>query len=151
MKRRHCSALLAAMLSKEVFPMNETRSQTDLVEHASRANFADTLERLTRSIESAGMRIFCRIDHAAAAAEVGLSMPPTTVLIYGSPKGGTPVMLATPSAALDLPLRVLVREEAGGRVMVAFNPITLTLGRLGVPPSVAHRLEPAQRLLLDAV
>ena len=78
-------------------------------------------------------------------------MPPTTVLIYGNPKGGTPVMLEAPVAALDLPLRVLVRERPDGQVVAAFRPIAATLAQAGVPEPLRHRLDPAQSLLLDAL
>ena len=83
---------------------------SDFVEHPVAVAFAATLERLDRAIEAAGMMIFSRIDHAAGAQAAGLDMPPTVVLVYGNPSGGTPIMLSTPQAALDLPLRVLVRK-----------------------------------------
>jgi uncharacterized protein (DUF302 family) len=97
------------------------------------------------------MRIFGRIDHAAGAREVGLAMPPTVLLLYGHPKGGTPVMLAAPSAALELTLRVLVREDADGRTLVSFRPIAAVLRAAGVTEDLATRLEPAQRVLLEAL
>ena len=84
--------------------------KADFVETESDFSFGPTLHRLANVIEAAGMTIFVRIDHKAAARSVGLSMPPATVLIYGHPKSGTPIMLAAPRSALDLPLRVLVRE-----------------------------------------
>ncbi len=93
-----------------------------IVEHPSPVGFDATLARLTAAIERAGLTIFARIDHAAGARDAGLTMPPTTVLIYGNAKGGTPIMLAAPLAALDLPLRVLVRE-AGGRTLLAYHPV----------------------------
>jgi len=77
-------------------------------------------------------------------------MPPTVVMLYGNPKGGTPIMLAAPQAALDLPLRVLVREEVG-RVLVSFHPVADMLKNAGVPDDLATRLEPAQRVLVDAI
>ncbi len=97
------------------------------------------------------MTLFACIDHAANARSVGATMPPTTVLIYGNAKGGTPIMLATPQAAIDLPLRVLVREATDGKTSIAFHPIKTLLGRTGVPADAAARLEPAQRLLLSAL
>jgi uncharacterized protein (DUF302 family) len=124
------------------------------VEHVSGMAFAPTLERLVRAIEAAGMTVFARIDHAAGAREVGMEMPPTVVLLYGHPRGGTPIMQAAPQAALDLPLRVLVREDAaagGGRVLVSFHPVAPMLRQAGVPDALAARLEPAQRLLIDAI
>ena len=80
-----------------------------------------------------------------------MEMPPTVVLIYGNAKGGTPIMLAAPDVALDLPLRVLVREDPGGPAVVAFHPIAPTLQRAGVPDALTTRLEPAQRLLVEAI
>ena len=85
-----------------------------VIEHVGPHGFDATLARLTEAIGRAGLILFARIDHSAGAREVGLAMPPTTVLIYGHPKGGTPLMLASPFVALDLPLRVLVREREDG-------------------------------------
>lgn len=113
--------------------------------------FASALDRITATIESAGMQVFARIDHAAAAHAVGLAMPPTTVLIYGNAKAGTPLMLETPVAALDLPLRVLIREDVHGRVCIAFHPVVPALTRAGVSEELAGRLEPAQALLGNAI
>jgi uncharacterized protein (DUF302 family) len=124
---------------------------SDIVEHPSALSFDRTVERLILAIERAGMTVFATIDHAANARGVGATMPPATVLIYGSPKGGTPIMVATPQAALDLPLRALVQERADGKVVVAFHPVAAMLGRAGVPQETAARLEPAQRLLLGAI
>ena len=126
-------------------------STPDYVEHASAFRFDATLQRLVEAISTKGMTVFARIDHAAAARDVGFAMPPTTVLIYGNPKGGTPIMLANPEAALDLPLRVLVREREDGTVAIAFHPIVATLRLAGVPEDAAARFEPAQHLLLAAV
>ena len=123
----------------------------DLVEQASSLPFDATVERLAQTILKRGMTIFARIDHAANAREAGVSMPPTTVLIYGSAKGGTPVMLAAPPAALDLPLRVLVRQRDDGKAVIAFHPVVAMLRRAGVREDLAARLEPAQQALLAAV
>ncbi len=123
----------------------------DIVEKASGLSFDRTLERLVEAIERAGMTVFARIDHAANARGVGATMPPATVLIYGNAKGGTPIMVATPQAALDLPLRALVQERAEGRVVVAFHPVAELLRRAGVPQEAAARLEPAQRILVQAI
>lgn len=122
-----------------------------VIQHVSVVAFAPTLERLVRAIETAGMMVFARIDHAAGARQVGLEMPPTMVLLYGHPRGGTPIMLAAPQVALDLPLRVLVREEGDGRVLVSFHPAAPMLRQAGVPEALATRLEPAQRILIEAI
>lgn len=115
------------------------------VEQISPFAFVDTLSRLATAIESAGMTIFCRIDHAAAALAVGLSLPPTVVIVYGSPKGGTPVMAAVPLSALDLPLKVLVYQRADGRAIIAWHPIGQVLDEAGVEAPLVSALAAAQR------
>lgn len=131
--------------------MTDRTSDSTLVEQPSAWPFAPTLDRLKTAIEGAGLKVFARIDHAAGAKEFGMTMPPTVVLLYGSPKGGTPIMLAASAAALDLPLRVLVREDADGRTQVSFHPIVSVLLVAGVPEGLARHLEPAQALLLGAI
>lgn len=130
--------------------MHEVRG-ADIEEHVSPLAFETTLDRLEGAIAAAGLTLFARIDHAAGAREAGMQMPPATVLIYGHPSRGTPVMLAAPQAALDLPLRVLVRERESGDVVVAFHPVGAMLRRAGVSEEVASRLEPAQRILVAAL
>lgn len=122
-----------------------------IVEHVATLPFAPTLQRLKDAIGTAGMTVFACIDHAAGAREVGMDMPPTVVLFYGHARGGTPVMLAAPQAALDLPLRVLVREDTDGRTVVSFRPVAQMLREAGVPDPLASRLEPAQQILVDAI
>jgi uncharacterized protein (DUF302 family) len=128
-----------------------TTTEPDAQEYLSSLAFQPTVDRLIATIEKAGMNVFARVDHAAGAREVGMEMPPTVVLLYGNPKGGTPIMLASPLAALDLPLRVLVREDNEGHALVSFHPIAAVLRRAGVPDDLATRLEPAQRVLIDAI
>lgn len=126
-------------------------SDADIHETLSAHPFEATLERLTAAIAQAGLILFSRIDHQAGAREAGLDMPPATVLTYGHAKGGTPIMLAVPSLALDLPLRVLVRVRDDGRTVIAFRPIGAVLRRAGVPDALAGRLDPAQQILSKAV
>lgn len=122
-----------------------------LVEQPSDGDFTTTIDRLVRVLGEAGLTVFARIDHAAAARAAGLAMPPTVVLLYGNAKGGTPIMLARPEAALDLPLRVLVREGSDGKTSIAFHPIGPLLQQAGVAAELAARLEPAQQILSKAL
>jgi uncharacterized protein (DUF302 family) len=128
-----------------------TEEMSTMMEIKSAYSFNPTVERLTKSIESAGMTIFASIDHAAGAESVGMHMPPTVVLIYGNPRGGTPIMQTAPQTALDLPLRVLVREDGNGHTLVAFHPVAPALQQAGVPADLARHLEPAQNILVQAV
>src|SRR5262250_1125402 len=92
-----------------------------LIRIASPYSVPDTLKRLQTSLESKGLKIFAIIDHSGEAAKVGLEMRPTQVLLFGSPKAGTPVMLAAPSVAIDLPLKALVWEDAQDKVWITYN------------------------------
>lgn len=126
-------------------------SDADIQEVISAFPFEETLERLTAAIAQAGLILFNRVDHQEGAREAGLEMPPTMVLSYGHPKGGTLVMLAAPLAALDLPLRVLVHVRGDGRTAIAFHPMAATLRHAGVPDPLATRLDPAQQILVKAI
>jgi uncharacterized protein (DUF302 family) len=116
----------------------------------SKFSFTDTLTNLKGALVGHGFTIFALIDHQAAARSVGLEMPPTTVLTYGNPKGGTPLMIAAPDFALELPLRVLVREEAG-KTYVTLNSSDSLEGKHDLPPGMAARFAPAERLIADTV
>jgi uncharacterized protein (DUF302 family) len=130
--------------------MNDA-TQPDIVEHVSSTDFASTVQRIVDALAEANLTLFARIDHAAGARDAGMVMPPATVLIYGNAKGGTPIMLAAPQAALDLPLRVLVRQREDGQTTIAYHPVVPLLLRAGVASELAARLEPAQRLLIKAI
>ncbi len=113
--------------------------------------FKDTVAHLRATLESHGFTIMAVIDHHEAALEAGLAMPPTTVLIYGNPRGGTPLMLAAPDFALELPLRVLVREDVAGKTIVVFDPAGTLEGKHGLPSGMAARLAPAESVIRDAM
>ncbi|WP_040887547.1 DUF302 domain-containing protein [Verrucomicrobium sp. 3C] len=81
----------------------------------------ETVRRLKDALAVQRLIIFAHFDHSRAAQEVGFQMPPTEVLVFGNPKGGTPLMLAAPTLAIDLPSKILVREGDGGTVEVFFN------------------------------
>lgn len=123
----------------------------ELIEIFSGKTFQATLDHLIEAITHSGMTLFARVDHAAGALAIGTPMPPASVLIYGSPAGGTPLMLAAPLAALDLPLRVLVREDEQGRVTIAFHPMAPVMRQAGVPEALANRLDRAQLMLVEAL
>lgn len=118
---------------------------------ASPYAFNDTLARLRMTLTDKGMTIFAMIDHQAGARSVGLDMPPTTVVVFGNPKGGTPLMLAAPDVALDLPLKVLVREDEQGRTWLVYDPVSSLEGKRGLPAGMAERLAPAENLLAAVV
>jgi uncharacterized protein (DUF302 family) len=92
-----------------------------LVNIASKSGFHETLARLKEEVTARGLTLFAVIDHAKGAEEAGLSLRPTTVLIFGNAKGGTPMMQASQTTGIDLPLRALVWEDGKGQVWVTYN------------------------------
>ena len=92
-----------------------------IISKASKYSVPETLDRVDALLQSKGIKIFVRIDHSGEAEKAGLKMPPTQLLIFGNPKGGTPVMLAAPTAAIDLPLKALAWQDADGKVWLSYN------------------------------
>ena len=109
----------------------------------------DTLDRLESVLRTKGIKIFARIDHSAEAQAVGLSLPPTQLLIFGNPKAGTPLMQASPSVGLDLPMKILVSQHSQGQVQVTWNTADYLIQRHGLAPSMAPGLN-AIAGLIDA-
>jgi len=99
---------------------------------ASAFPVSETVDRLAAAAEAAGMRVFARVDHAAGAAEAGMPLRPTELVLVGSPRGGTPLMQDGQTAGLDLPLRALAWEDAEGRAWVTTNDTAWIAGRHGL-------------------
>jgi len=87
----------------------------------SRFGPKETMDRLQAEIRAQGMTVFARIDHAAGAAEVGLTLPPTELIIFGNARGGTPLMQSVQTVGIDLPLKALVWEDAAGKTWLSYN------------------------------
>lgn len=110
-------------------------------------NAAATIAQLKAAIKANGMKVFTTIDHAAAAKQAGLKMPPATVVIFGNPKGGTPNFLKKPTLAIDLPLKMLVWESQDGKTFVTYNTGRYVFGEifgrhgLNPPAKVAENQE----------
>lgn len=99
-----------------------------------------TVEKLKGILTAKGVMLFAVVDHSGEAAKAGLQMPNTKLLIFGSPKAGTPVMLAMPSIAIDLPLKMLVAEDEGGKVWISYNSAEYLADRHGVPAELMKNL-----------
>ncbi len=106
-----------------------------IVSVRSSHSFADSMEKLQTNVTSKGLKIFAVIDHSGEAAAVGLQIPPTKVVIFGSARSGTPIMTAAPSSALDLPLKVLV-AESNGEVWLSYNSPAYLAQRHSIPDSL---------------
>lgn len=124
---------------------------TGLTRIASRYSLDDTVRTLQKAFSEKGLQVFAVIDHSGEAEKVGLEMPPTKVLIFGSPKAGTPLMLAAPSLAIDLPLKALLAEDAEGKVSVTYNDPEYLRARHGFPAELTRNLAGAGALIAKAV
>lgn len=122
-----------------------------LVQIASRYSAEKTVRRLETALAEKGLQVFALIDHSGEAEKVGLKMRATKVLIFGSPKGGTPLMVAAPSLAIDLPLKALVAEDAEGKVSVTYNSPEYLKERHGVPEDLIKNLAGAGAVIGKAV
>lgn len=125
--------------------------QNGLVQIASPYSVEETLRRLQAAFAAKGLQVFAVIDHSGEAEKVGLKMRPTKVVIFGSPKAGTPLMVAAPSLAIDLPLKALVAEDAVGKVWLTYNDPEYLQARHGVPEQLIKNLAGAGTVIAKAV
>jgi len=125
--------------------------ENGLVRVPSRYPVEETVQRLQTMFAAKGLQLFALIDHSGEAAKVGLKMRPTKVLIFGSPKGGTPLMVASPSLAIDLPMKALVAEDETGKVWLTYNNPEYLKERHGVPEELIKNLAGAGPLMEKAV
>ena len=106
----------------------------------------ETLLKLERILEAKAVKLFAVIDHSGEAHKAGLEMPPTKLLIFGSPKAGTPLMLASPSVAIDLPLKLLVHEDRDGQTFISYNSPSYLQARHTLPPELMEKIAVVEAL-----
>jgi len=121
-----------------------------IVDRPSNHSVEETLERLQGILHEKGVTLFALIDHSGEAEKIGMKMRPTKLLIFGNPKAGTPLMLAAPSSAIDLPLKILVWEDANQRVWISHNSVAYLKERHGLPEELLRNLAVVERLAAQA-
>ena len=121
-----------------------------IVNVASHQSVDQTLEKLQAMLRAKGVAVFALIDHSREAVKVGMKMPPTRVLIFGNPKAGTPLMLAAPSIAIDLPLKILIWEDARNKVWISYNSPEYLQTRHGVPQELMQNIAVVETLAAKA-
>ena len=122
-----------------------------LVSIASKYSVEETMQRLESLLNELGVAIFARVDHSGEAERVGLQLHPTKLLIFGSPKAGTPLMQAAPTVAIDLPLKALFWEDAEGRVWLTYNDPAYLQARHNFPPALLPNIAGVNALFQKAV
>ena len=121
-----------------------------IIDRPSNHSVEQTVEKLKNILQSKGVTLFALVDHSGEAEKVGMKMRPTKLLIFGSPKAGTPLMLATPSIAIDLPLKILVWEDARGKAWISYNSPDYLRERHGLPQELLQNIAVVEILAAKA-
>ena len=116
----------------------------------SKHSVEETVARFKGILESKGVMLFALVDHSGEAEKAGMTMPPTKLLIFGSPKAGTPLMLASPSIAIDLPLKALISEDGAGRVWISWNSPEYLGNRHNLPADLLRNIAVVEALATQA-
>ena len=128
----------------------DTDTGNGIVNRPSSHPVDQTVEKLLAILKAKGVALFALVDHSGEAAKVGMAMRPTKLLIFGNPKGGTPLMLAAPSSALDLPLKILVWEDDQGKVWISYNSPRYLQKRHGLPQGLMQNIAVIENLAAAA-
>jgi uncharacterized protein (DUF302 family) len=129
--------------------MNPSRGN-GIIHTPSNHSVDETMEKLKGILQAKGVTLFALVDHSGEAEKVGLKMLPTKLLIFGNPKAGTPLMLAAPSSAIDLPLKILVWEDGQGKVWISYNSQQYLAERHGLPQELLANLAIVETLAVRA-
>ena len=121
-------------------------SGSGIITLPSQHSVDQTVERLQTLLRAKGVTLFALVDHSGEAAKVGMKLPPTKLVMFGNPKAGTPLMLAAPSVAIDLPLKLLVWEDAQGKVWLSYNSPAYLQQRHGVPEALLPNIAVVEAL-----
>jgi uncharacterized protein (DUF302 family) len=121
-----------------------------LIDIPSNHSVDETIEKLKGILQAKGITLFALVDHSGEAAKAGMQMRPTKLLIFGNPKGGTPLMLAAPSSAIDLPLKILVWEDVQGKVWITYNGPSYLQERHNIPPDLLPNIAVIETLAAKA-
>ena len=113
---------------------------------ATKHSVDEAVDKLKAVLDSKGVKIFAIVDHSGEAASVGLTMPPTKLVLFGNPKAGTPIMQSAPTAAIDLPLKILIAEDAAGNTSISWNSLDYLQTRHNIPSALMQNLAVVEAL-----
>jgi uncharacterized protein (DUF302 family) len=150
MKMCQLAVLLVGLALPTSMPGKPVARKNGIVTFPSQHSVDETVEKLKSILHTKRIALFAVIDHSGEAAKVGLKMPNTKLLIFGNPKGGTPLMLAAPSIAIDLPLKILVAEDNQGKVWVSYNSPEYLKDRHGLPQDLVENIAVVETVAANA-
>ena len=128
----------------------DSNSENGIVTIRGHQSVDETVERLKGILQAKGVKLFALVDHSGEAEQAGMKMLPTKLLIFGSPKAGTLLMIASPSVAIDLPLKILVWEDGDGVVQISYNAPAYLQARHGLPPDLVQNIAVVEALATKA-
>jgi uncharacterized protein (DUF302 family) len=142
-------------MALRIFENNEEENMSvttsnGVIDKPSNHSVDQTVDRVKSILESRGITLFALVDHSGEAKKAGMKMPPTKLLIFGNPKAGTPLMLAAPSSAIDLPLKILVWEDAQGKVCASYNSPLYLQERHNLPQALLPNIAVVEALVTEA-
>src|ERR1700734_4082039 len=126
-----------------------SNADNGIISRVSRHSVDETVEKLEGILQAKGVKLFALVDHSGEAEKAGMHMPPTKLLIFGNPKAGTPLMIASPSTAIDLPLKILVAED-GGVTKISYNDPQWLQSRHGFPAELVPNIAAVAALAATA-
>ena len=127
-----------------------SNSENGIVTIQSHQSVDQTVQKLEGILQAKGVKLFALIDHSGEAEKAGMQMHPTKLLIFGNPKAGTPLMVASPGIAIDLPMKILVWQDAGGKVWLSYNAPGYLQARHGLPPDLVQNIAVVEALAAKA-
>ena len=127
-----------------------SNAENGIVTVPSHESVDHTVQKLEGILQAKGVKLFALVDHSGEAEKAGMQMRPTKLLIFGNPKAGTPLMIASPSIAIDLPLKILVWEDGEGKVWISFNDPAYLQARHGLPADLVQNIAVVQALAAKA-
>ena len=150
MKISHVTVLLITIVLQAAAADNAVMKENGIIDIASNHSVDETVEKLKGILQAKGITLFALVDHSGEAAKAGMKMRPTKLFIFGNPTGGTPVMLAAPSSAIDLPLKILVWEDNQGKVWITYNSPGYLQERHNIPPDLLPNIAVIEALATKA-
>ena len=129
---------------------NKVNSENGIITKSTNHTVDETVSRIKALLQNKGIKLFALVDHSGEAEAIGIKMPPTKLLIFGNPKGGTPLMLAAPTVAIDLPLKLLVWEDAQGSRRISYNSPQYLKQRHALPDELLKNIAVIEALATEA-
>jgi uncharacterized protein (DUF302 family) len=148
--KAYLSAIAGASNQEKTSMNTAVHPGNGIITIEGRQSVDQTVQKLQTILEGKGIKLFALIDHSGEAEKAGMRMPPTKLLVFGNPQAGTPLMIASPTIAIDLPLKLLIWEDASGKTRISYNDAAYLRDRHGLPAELVQNIAAAGMLAAEA-